>query len=330
MTIVKTCFENWIGVRGACVDVAPGSGKFVDSLPGVSLKMMASLSTESKDTWKKVWQDIYDVALTEIESDFVSRGQSYFKTAILLENRLTGRYDDQRNLKGTDDKYKGVAIEVRGSRYTDIFIHHVNLYTESPITDTLKIYDYYNGQLLDSVDFTTVKGVNTIQVNKTYSPEGSVKKIVLLWDANKSQTVEVINNGAFYQEPTEYAHVRSVSTEKTSTFAEGDITFGKQDHGLIVAYSLNCSVQALMCSVKNLITIPLWYKLGEMLMNERTISERLNYFTLVNMDAAKALRDTYLARYTESIEKVFAGLEVNQDGICYVCNKRRMSKVMLP
>lgn len=65
------CLVNYIGLK-SCGDENPGSGQFINSLPGISLDMVAATFEREQATVKALWQEIQLEAYNRFYIDFLS------------------------------------------------------------------------------------------------------------------------------------------------------------------------------------------------------------------------------------------------------------------
>ena len=271
-----TCLTDYIGLRGTCATATPVSGLYVNDLAGISLKALANLSNEEQQSYQGVWDEIQRRALAELESDTLVKMQKYFKPNVLIENNQTGYFLSPPETETASAFKKGVAIDIIGSKNMVIFINQVELYTVSAITDSIKIYDYNNGSLLDTIAFTSVANTsNVIVINKSYDLTGQKKKLFISYNGALTNSIKTTYN-PYWEDSANFSIVRGASVASASSVIESNLTFDSNSGGLIVNFNVACSIQRFICMNRESYKTPLLYKLGEHVMLERLTSERLN------------------------------------------------------
>lgn len=325
-----TCLDNFIGLRGACTSTTPVSGRYVNDLPGVDLRMLSNLSSEEQRDYDGVWQEIYRRSLNELEGDVVVRMQKYFKKSQLLENRQVGYFSSPAVTEGASAEYKGVALDLYGTKYTSIFINEVGLWMGADGAVTIKVFDFRAGQELDSLSFTGTEGMNYFQINKEYFAYGQKAQIFVCYNAT---TVASQESKVYFPDDTQatdYITPRGAKISTASAVTEANLTFTADTYGLSVNYNAQCSINRMICSIKDLLVPALYYKLAEQVSVEREFSQRLNKYTLFNNERAKELREHYGEKYTQTLDATLNDLEMVADGDCIECEKERTYQYSIP
>jgi hypothetical protein len=325
-----TCLDNYIGLRGTCDGATPVSGRYINDLPGVDLKMLSNLSSEEQRDYEGVWNEIYRRSVNELVGDVMVRMQKYFRKSQILENRQVGYYSSPAVTEAASAEYKGVALELYGTEYTTIFINEVGLYLSTDGSVTVKIFDYRTGLELDSLSFSGVEGNNYFQVNKEYYAYGQKAQIFICYDATATASQE---SKVYFPDdikPTDLVMPRGAKISTASSVTENNLSFTADTYGLTVNYNVKCSMERMVCSVKDILIHALYYKLAEQLLLEREFSQRLNKYTLFNAERAKELKEHYADKYIQTLDASLNDLEPMADGLCVECEKERTYKYSLP
>ena len=72
------------------------------------------------------------------------------------------------------------------------------------------------------------------------------------------------------------------------------------------------------------------YKLGIEFCKERINSDRINRYTLMDRDQAMELKDSFQKQYQELLQNALIDLRIENDGVCFECNKAVNYKMILP
>lgn len=90
-----TCFTDYIGLS-YCAGIyeQPGSGIYLNSLPGISIKSIDSIADSEQTTYLGVWADVQSSAVAQFRIDVISELNKCFKlerdcdyTTMICENR---------------------------------------------------------------------------------------------------------------------------------------------------------------------------------------------------------------------------------------------------
>jgi hypothetical protein len=65
-----SCLTDYIGIRVCSTDEAPGSGLYINSLPGLSLESIDAIADQDQTTYRGVWADAQDEAYQLFIVDF--------------------------------------------------------------------------------------------------------------------------------------------------------------------------------------------------------------------------------------------------------------------
>ena len=320
--MLSTCFKNYIGIRGTCDDVAPISSLFINDLAGISLKMISNLSNEEQQSFQGVWDEIYQRSLNELEGDILVKMQRFFRTNILLENQLTGRYITPHLIEPASNHLKGIYISIRESKNTELFINDIELFLGAAVSGAeIFIYDANDGTLLDTIIFNATAGFNNVPINKKYSIKGQRKRLFVSYNGNIADTIET--NPIAIDTKVGFANVQGARIPVGQAVLRDNLEFTGNTHGMVINFNVVCSLDNFICSMRDFFKTALWYKLEENIMLERLTTERINKYTMVNKEKAEELRELYREKYESNLEAVLDNLEPEGDDLCFPCEKKR-------
>lgn len=319
--MLSDCLNNVVGLRGFCDDVTPDL--WVNDIAGISLKMAASIANDEQKNFSGLWDEIYTRSLTRLEADVIVRMQQFMTTNLIIDQETTGYYKNDFDTISSTNEYKGVAIKVFGSNSTKITINSVRLRLEN-VTNTsgnIYVFDYNDGRTLDTISFTASNGINDIQINKSYFAKGQKKRIFIAYDSNIADAIS--SNTVSQWDANRFASVRGAKIGIGTSIVEDNITFDGETYGMVLDFSVGCSVEPFICSHRDLFKTPLWYLLGAEMMNERLISNRINQFTMLNAEQAASLHEDLEEKYTTLIDTVLDNIDPDSDTLCFTCSKKR-------
>lgn len=314
------CLRDRIGLEG-CGANTPASSLFINSLPGISLKNIESLSTEEANTAIEVWDKIQTRAIYRFASELrFHLAAKYKMNSAVASIDLGNNVDTTTTTAGVLNELRGVTFDFsrdasasyKRSDFLTHYIKEINFYSTGIVNGaTFRVYDCLTGTVLWSKAQNLVSGWNTVNVGQTFTAEK-------IWVAILASTVTTISlpidsniNGCDHCVP----YVIGASGSSVSSLTES-----WDASGLSVVYSAVCKLDTIACNLSETFDVPLWYLLGSELMLERLTSDRVVKWT-VNREQAKELKDYYDAEFYKLMKMAIDGLEINDNDICIECNQ---------
>lgn len=332
--------RNYIGIPG-CGAVTPPSGLYLTSLPGISFKQFAKLTTEDKVTVANVWDDIQTRAIIRLEQDVRSIFAKKYKL-ISPAKSYTIRKPDLSTLtpaagpaaKGgfTIELYEGDDDEVVGSSLNGIHIQQLFLYKN--VADvgeviTINVTDLETGMVLFTTTYTVAgsTGWETIEVNETFFASFASRPLNLYVSASNQTALNTITIPI----SSDYTNVECCGARVRGAYGEYDsLTSGTSSYNLAGIFSVVCKFDALVCQNKEAFKTAYWYLLGIEMMNEQLYSDPLNFFTTTNLQKAAQLRAEYEIKYIGGsindiqyagvLPSTIDGININPYDCCLECN----------
>jgi len=318
-----SALTNYIGIRG--YHTSPASGRFINELPGVSLRDMQRIVNEEQITFVNLWNDIQSRAWMRLTTDLRMKLRDRFNIKSsrgLVQIHST----ESTETVPVGNKYRGIVVN-SGIDHNGFFAYYItNVYVKLPAAAsnlTVKLFDRH-GQGLSTYNIASaVEGSNAIAVNAAFGTP-------YLFIAVDATSIELehstIHTNALdcfcdviYREFGRLAVPILYGAE--SDIATPSIT-GKTNisYGVSADIMATCEYTSIIAYQKEIFT-PAWmYLLGVELMTERMFSVRKNELTTVNADEAEALRDAYTAQYEQALSDIVAGLTVHDDA-CIECRE---------
>ena len=317
-----SCLSNFIGIQGVTGYDNPDSGVFVNGLQGISTDILDDIRQDEDYDLQNAWQDILNRSIRRLEGDINIWASKYYLNYSYMSNSITGNYDDNTVL-GTSTNYNGWYFDFwTYSKNLSLNISSIDLYSSTATDSDIRIYDANTGDLLYEKDHSFTVGINKIFINQSF-PLWKYPHLFVCYDQSEISTIKAkqFNRGTL-----DTVSARSVS--KSSSVVKDSLN--ASDTGLIVTYSLDCSIDNFVCNRRELFLESFWYLLGVEFCNERLFSDRVNRYTLLNRDEAFELRDQLKIDYAEKLNSILKGLQIQDDGICFECNKAVNFRKFLP
>ncbi len=246
-----------------------------------------------------------------------------FTPNMLVENVITGTWDQPFVDRAIDARLEGVEISLRISRFLEAYISDVEIYVgNAPVSGNISVYDLDRGTLIQNFPYDrATNGFLTIPINTLYTYD----RIGIFYDANVLQT----RRTTYHDES--YYNERCKPCGCTFTLATpGYINTGDEviHHnfktvsypGMIVKYNVGCSLESFLCSQIERLAEPLWYKMGIEFFIEVMASPRINPTTLMNPELMDKIAAYCNDHFEDSMKTFIDGTTVN-DKLCMVCTQ---------
>ena len=326
------CLNNYIGLDGACTTVAPISGIFVNSLPGISLERVAKLSNLEQEDFQGVFDDVYTRSLIQLKADILSKMQESYKTRILLQNQLDGFFEVPFQTVASSNTYNGKSLFMLESKNVCIFVLNISIYLESVLDDTknnIQVFDLNTGLVIDSFTFNPVVGDNSITINTRFFGNGQDIRLFFAYDGNVGDSI-ITSDGSATDGSNQFVHSSGSTIAIGTPVTYSNITRDGDSRGMVINYNVECSLDNFICQNREYLTTALWYLLGSNLMEDSLISTRLNKFTLNNQERTEETMNVFKEKYEDSLSNNLKNLTPGSDDFCFPCEKARTYKTMLP
>ena len=313
------CLRNRIGLEG-CGATTPASSLFVNSLPGISIKSIAALSTEEATTAIEVWDKIQTRAIYRFATALRATLGTKYNLVSALQNIDLGQIVDTTDTTvGSVGQYRGVTFDIgygieddkKRSHFASHYIKEFKFYSTGVVSGaTFKVFDCSTGTALWTKTQDLTSGWNTVNVGQTFTAQK-------IWACVLCSTITTVSLD-IDSELNHCVGCRSYVKGATGTAATS-LTEVDTSHGLSVVYSVVCKLDALACSLSENLDLPLWYLMGSEIMLERLSSDRISKWT-VNREQAKELKDHYDIEFERSIKQAVDGITLDASDICLECN----------
>ncbi len=332
------CLRDYIGVLG-CGALVPVAGKYLNTLPGISLEGIEKLANDEQKNFLGVWKNVQDRALSKFSIEVTQRFLKEFKLkqlrgAVDLLNRI---YTQSQTNTPAAPLQRGFSVELMygksvftASNLQQIYVESLSFYIidKTTIGDsvTINIVDLLMGNKVDTFTIPTDKvnnGWNEVRVQKSYD----YARLAFTYDATNipgpEQLINQLSINGFYSAITilygGYCDPFIRGIEYTDYQSP---TYGTNIFGLTGKFSVVCKYDKIVCNNKDLFTYPLWYLCGAELMIERLNSNRVNEFTTIGLDKAAELYKDFMAEFDRSLTQLVDSISLNSNDACLECNER--------
>lgn len=318
-----SCLQDHFGL----IDVKEGtSGRYVNDLAGITTKRV-DYSYSQDDTYDptQAWDAIQRVAINSFQAKLMSWAKRFYINYSYLGTTITGQYT-QKVIVTPSSEYKGVLFDYNNTtlKSLSLEIPGVNLWSEAPATTTIKAYNAATGEVLQAKAVTLSAGDNYIKLGWSF-PVWRYAQVFIAYDASEVTTLQQDTYGFSVADSVLFKKV-----DLSSQVLIGNMSSSRNDNGLIVQFSLACSLDNFVCQRLALFEEPFLYALAVQILRESLRSENINRYTLLDFEQAQELITEYETKSAEMLESSLQGLTLDDSGICFACNRAVNFRTMLP
>lgn len=332
------CLNDIVGIRGLCGgDTTPNSIFYVNDLAGIGIK-------EADAAMNAEYASAYDLLESKIDlaGDLIaSKMQSYFnprfKGSSVIEQHTVGIFQQNLQVASSQATYLvGKNFYIYRNPYFQMHISKVGLHVDNTGNVDVYVYDLTSNKLLDTITVATTAGeVSYVNISKTYATEGQTMNLFIGYAATfDSYKTNLISSGCVscrnsntFSNP--YITINSSKVLAASDKIEENLESNNNGDGLSITYSVNCTFEPFVCSVKHLLAEAIWYKAGALIAEELKYSKRFNSVVTLYKTDATELITMYETKAMESLSNVLQNMKL-PDNYCFNCNSRVKLTLNLP
>lgn len=320
------CLDDLIGYRGECGTPESSSCIMLNDLPGVKIKELnAGVDEEMQNAFDLLDSKI-NLAKMAVANDVVTSLSANQRTYSHIEGDIVGKYQDDMPVIALENGYyKGIKVQSFLSPYIEIFISSISLQVNTTGDRNVYVWNLITGKLLDTFVVTCVADeVSMVTVNKGYINNRQRMSLFIGYESTIG-TYETMIGGSMGCKtcaPGSYGN-RFVSFQggKIGTATQkiqSNVQSLGTTSGLSITYGVNCAIEPFVCSIANLLSYPLMYKVAALIMQEMQYSKRLNSVVTVYRTDHKELHEYYESEYKRAMDNVLMN-SVLTDSICFPC-----------
>jgi len=309
-------------LRGVSGLEFPDSDYFINDLEGVTTEEIEGLSdTEDHYEPRLVFDDIYNRASRLLENDVITKLRKYYRHYSEDGKGITTQIDEKVDLTmGT--AYNGWLFDLGHQGINRrLTIEKIAIFLNGAVDFDIRVFDASTGEELDKITMVGATGLQEYNILKSY-PFWKYRNIFIAYD---DEVVDTIRTQRFVNPR---GNIVTGTISNTAAVLKDSIT--GTDTGLMVNYTLECSVDNFVCSRLDFFKDPFLYKLGIEYCKERLHSNRINRFTLITRDRARELKDSFQEEYDSMLDNYLDDIRINEHHDCFECAKAITVKPIVP
>jgi len=333
------CFNNLVGIRSNCGDTEPESGRYIQDLPLITLKNVDAAIT-SQNSAKDLLQTIISRASIYMYEDIINRMSPYYRSTSVIEQRDMGYYNkDMQSIAGSSGYLKGVEVKITKYPYLVFHISQISLFTDYSGDVDLLVYDLQQNKLLDTITVTAVADeITLVDVNKSYPTNKQALDLFIGYNSTginsyKTNLYTLAHSGCRtcsgggYGSQYCWFYPRKIQASKSKI--NYNLESSGDSAGLSLTYSLQCTLEPFICSIKNRLSLPLMYRAGMEILNELKASDRLSSVVVFQRKEIDEFYQYFESQYSMTLANVFSNMRLPSD-ICFERVRTFGSSTILP
>lgn len=339
-SVTTTCFENVISYRGGCESSTPTSGLYLDQVGMHKSEIEKYIQAPYTNT-EDLFNDMLNISIEELTKSIYQNFLPVYRPTSIISNARLGQINDNMILEDGDAGILG-GVEFELCNHVspiEFYLSEFSLFVDTTATVTVQVWDLQQNKMIDSFNVDTVANqISTVYLNKTYRANRKKLNLAFVYDTSLISSYQTqlgtscgsCNPNTYYRHNA-YLNARGASIASASDKILSNITSASHTYGISFIYSVNCNHQDWVCSVSNLLAMPILYKTAYNILNYGlNASTRQNSQTLGNREALNERLKQYDFNYTQQLNKLLTHMAPPKDPVCYECNDRIRTKTVLP
>ena len=278
------------------------------------------VTIESAGTY--LFNNLLGLAKKQLKADVLSNYQGCLSINSVIENDVLGYYKDYDSsvVLASGAFLRGQQIIIDRYPYLEFYVHKVRLFFDTAITSNLWVYDLIEKRIIDTIAFTSVANqIVDIDVNKAYGTDGQRINLAFLYDgsltgAYKTSSSKKNTGCSSCGFKNNFLYENGVQVAAGSQVIESNLQKKDECYGVSITYSLNCTIEPFLCSIRNLLQFPLLYLVAYWILKEAKHNSRINSYITISRKDHSVLADEYLQEYKMQMFGSFneAGTKIKQ------------------
>ncbi len=335
-----SCLDNLIGISNTCNGTPSGSGLYLNDLPFISIANAGSVIDSEYNSAIGFLEQKLNFAQKKTITELRTYLLPYMRHASVIENDVIGIYKEERKATASEPaKYKGVNIKIDRYPYLSFNIGELMFFGDTTVNTKVYIINHTTGKQIKEVDIALVANeISYADINLEIPVKKQRLNIGIYVDSSVTGFYSAdLKRGTGCNQcdrtgryTNQYMTVQGAEVTGTDNIPLPGVTMtGNETHGLSIGYSLGCSSTEFICSISNLMAMPILYKAGEVIMVEMQVSNRFNSVIKLGSVDIEFLLQLYSGEYQKMYKDVTQNLRVPQD-ICFSCNNRVKYQTNIP
>lgn len=324
-----SCFENIIGLKGLC-DTA-SSNLYINPL--VSLKEFEDMITREYLSPKDLFLTIYDHSLNVLINQITEFYNQWYIMRNVIEDTVVGKYTDQPTLE-TSAIIKGIFFDMQPNSFLDLYVSSISLNAHYTGTVEINVYDFVCNKIVDTISIEAEEDCTvTTYVDKTYKILNQKLSLFFGIDsipANISQIKQGGCNTCPGSDCWTSKYLKAYGGELMGNVSRGNLKTTNKTGGLSINFSLSCNHRDWLCNKRNLLGLPLLYRVSYEAMEFLLNTPRSNSLVNIDRENTERRKAVYGSEYDQAMKNLFGKINPPSDRTCFNCNSPVQYAITLP
>ena len=326
------CLKGTVQLRALC-EARTDCTVYLDDMPNISYEAFANWTTAEKQAVADVFGSIEAAAISSLT----------FKLKTAIQRKL-GKARKDRNIQSgfflapavevpIADQFCGIRIPTEMSEATEVRIRSVRIYSATPVTTAVYIYDLGTHTLLDSFPIDNQSGYITVPIETTYQSERGIliayDRRVVASQKTRSTSCGCGNASCYTCQAQQLCSNRCFCVEVPADFdptttdlpLTGSCGCDTDECGLEANYSIRCNSEHLICQVRDQAAFMLRIEMARLFFEDQRIGKAVNAFTLITPDDRGAILDMLKDEWEQYLPGFLEAIDA--DGFCFECKGTR-------
>lgn len=283
-------------------------------------------------------------AITEVSQKIHSYVSPKYKIRSVIENVRAGYYNNNLiQSAAIPNTMKGIQFElVNGDSYLDFQLVELSLMLANSIGNlNLHVIDLMTGATIVTYGINTTANIpTTVFPNITIKSNRKRMNIFIGYDSTAVQSIQSslatdgncgTCSGKYYIQ-NQFVRTTPGTIGVAAQKIDSNVTSVSDTGGLSVVYSVACNHTDWLCSISNVISLPILWKTAASLMEHAlTISPNEGMTTrTMNRDLLDMRLKMYNEKFAEAFESAVHNIVLPSDEKCFVCNNMIRTTYMIP
>lgn len=328
---MANCLLGYIGLKG-CGPATPASGRWLNSVPGVSTELIDNIASADQVSFANVWKDIQDMAWLRLKNDVVGAlaqkvnfRRSWFETK-------RPKFDDNRTALPAASEYRGIFIEIPESRYSQLFIDSIYVYSRIDQEGVpVRVIDLYTEEVVYSQMVDLKAKMNTISLNQAIPLSFESQRLLIAIDATSVDGLYFsAPEGGYYNEgfigecPDSYSSSAFQIRPASYALDFASHTYSNKPLGVWAKLRIGCSEEAFICENLDVFQSAILYLEAWQLMFFKLASRRVNFFTYYDEEKSTRVMNEFATQYETALKNALLGIPTDEDGMCFSCQDQNV------
>lgn len=336
---VPDCFTNLISISGCRNPVVPSAG-FINEI-GITLPELEQYISGEYVTGEALFQAKFKFALRVVFASLQTYLSPKYKAHSIVSSSRAGQFLDNKSVvAGQANFLKGIYFDlINTTSYVDIFISQVSLHTDFTGDIPIYFYDLVQDRILETLTMTAVAGeISILAVNKTFKSNRKKLSLAIVYDSEGINSYKTVlrTDCSGCSDPyitNSYLRIKGIKLPELLPKIVSNVSPQQDTAGMSVEYSIQCNHSDYLCTMNNMIALPVIYKTAAELMEYAlniSVNTKTNTTVTINRDVLKERYEFYERKYKEYMKTLLNNILIPTDEKCFVCYQKSKHEVILP